>query len=131
MSDKILVVTSPDDTLLQGIRVAHINLNEEQSSIVSQALFQASLPHNIINYVWKMGDSVEWFLDKTAKSDIIIFNADSPTNGAIELLLGWTAAQHNSYYFGTLKDLYKANDRAIYSVEDILTLLEKVSRNYE
>ena len=131
MSDKILVVTSPDDTLLQGIRVAHINLNEEQSSIVSLALFQAKLPHNIINYVWKMGDSVEWFLDKTAKSEIIIFNADSPINGAIELLLGWTAAQHNSYYFGTLKDLYKANDRAIYSVEDILTLLEKVSRNYE
>lgn len=131
MSDRILVVTSPDDTLLQGIRIAHINLNEEQSSIVSQALFQTTLPHNIINYVWTMGDKVEWFLDKISKSDIIIFNADSTPNGAIELLVGWTAAQHNSYYFGTLKDLHIANDRAIYSVEDILTLLEKASKNYE
>lgn len=131
MSDRILVVTPPDDTLLQGIRITHVNLTEEQSSIVSSALFKTTLQHNIINYVWKMGNRVDWLLDKLPKSDIVLFNADNNPNGAIELIIGWTAAQHNSYYFGTLKDLHMANDRAIYSVEEILTLLENVSKNYE
>lgn len=131
MSDKILVVTSPDDTLLQGLRITHVQLSDEQSNIVSTALLQTKLPHNIINYVWRMGNSVEWLLDKIAKSDLVIFNADCPSNGAIEIIIGWTAAQHNSYYFGNLKDLRVANDRAIYSVDDILSLLEKVAGYYE
>ena len=131
MSDKILIVTSPDDTLLQGIRITHVQLTEEQSSIVSAALLSSTLPHNLINYVWKMGDKVDWLLDKISKSDIVIFNADNPSNGAIEIIIGWTAAQHNSYYFGRLKDLHMANDRAIYCVEDISTLLEKIAKNYE
>jgi len=40
MSDRILVVTPPDDTLLQGIRIVHVELTEEHSSIVSNALMQ-------------------------------------------------------------------------------------------
>jgi hypothetical protein len=131
MTDKILIVTNPDDTLLQGIRILHVELTEEQSSVVSNALLKCTLPHTIINYVWKMGNPVDYLLDKITKSDIVIFNADVQNNGAIELLIGWTAAQHNSYYFGTLKDLHRANDRAIYSVEDVLILLEKVARQYE
>jgi hypothetical protein len=51
MTDRILVVTPPDDTLLQGIRIAHINLSPEQSQTISSALFQTTLPHTIINYV--------------------------------------------------------------------------------
>jgi hypothetical protein len=131
MTDKILVVTPPDDTLLQGIRILHVELTEEQSSIVSNALLNCTLPHTIINYVWKMGNPVDYLLDKITKSDLVIFNANVPNNGAIELLIGWTAAQHNSYYFGTLKDLYKANDRAIYSAEDIIFLLENISKKHE
>jgi hypothetical protein len=125
MTDKILVITPPDDTVLQGIRITHVQLTEEQSSIVSTALLECNLPHTIINYVWKMGNSVEWLLDKIAKSDLVIFNAHSPNNGAIELIIGWTAAQPQSYYFGTLRDLHLANDRVIYTSDDILTLLEK------
>ena len=131
MTDKILIVTDPDDTLLQGIRILHVELTEEQSSIVSSALLNCTLPHTIINYGWKIGNPVDYLLDKITKSDLVIFNASVPNNGAIELLIGWTAAQHNSYYFGTLKDLHRANDRAIYSVEDVLILLEKVARQYE
>jgi hypothetical protein len=131
MTDKILIVTDPDDTLLQGIRVLHVQLSEEQSSIVSNALLQTTLPHTIINYVWKIGDRVDWLLDKISKCDIILFNADCPPNGAIELIIGWVAAQHNSYYFGILKDLHMANNRAIYSVEDISILLEKIARQNE
>lgn len=127
MSDKILVVTSPDDTLLQGIRITHVQLTNEQSNIVSTALLQTTFPHNVINYVWKIGEPVSWLLDKIIKSDLVIFNADSEN----DVIIGWTAAQHNSYYFGNLKDLHIANDRAIYSVEDILSLLEKIANNYE
>lgn len=130
MSDQILVITPPDDTLLQGIRILHVELTEEQSSLVSAALLQSALPHTLINYVWKMGNPVPWLLDKIPKCDIILFNADVPPNGT-DIIIGWTAAQPQSYYFGNLKDLHLANNRAIYSTNQLLTLLEKVSNNYE
>lgn len=128
MTDKILVVTPPDDILLDGIRITHVELTEEQSQIISSTLMQTNLPHTIINYVWKMGDRVEWLLDKIAKSHIVIFNTDVENNGAIELILGWVAAQPQSYYFGTLRDLHLANNRVIYNSDDILNLLEKVAK---
>ena len=131
MSDRILIVTPPDDTLLQGIRIVHVELTEEHSAIVSNALMQTTLPHTIINYVWKMGDPITWLMDKIVKSDLIIFNASPENNGAIELIIGWVASRPQSYYFGNLKDLHMVNDRAIYSVEEILTLLEKVSKHHE
>lgn len=130
MSDRILIVTPPDDTLLQGIRILHVELSDEQSSIVSTALLESKLPHTLINYVWKMGNRVDWLLDKIPKCDIILFNAEVPPNGT-DIIIGWTAAQPQSYYFGNLKDLHLANDRAIYCVEDISTLLERISKNYE
>ena len=127
MNDKILVVTHPDDTLLQGIRIAHIDLTEEQSSIVSSGLLNCNVGGNVINYVWKLNEPTEWLLDKLLKSDIIFFNAESPN----QTLVGWLAAQRNSYYFGNLKDLQLVNDRTIYTVDYVSTLLEKISKNYE
>jgi len=131
MSDRILVVTPPDDTLLQGIRVTHVDLTEDQSSIVSNALLQTTLSHTIINYVWKMGNPVEWLLDKVYKSDLIIFNADSDNDISMELITGWVAAQPQSHYFGNLKDLHLVNNRAIYNTDDISLLLEKIATYYE
>jgi hypothetical protein len=127
MTDKILVVTDPDDTPVQGIRIVHIDLTQEQRSIVSAALVQNVLMHSVINYVWNINEPVEWLVDKIIKSDLVIFNADS----ANELIVGWSAAHRKSYYFGTLKDLNNINNRAIYSVEDISILLEKIARQYE
>jgi len=128
MSDRILVVTPPDDILLDGIRITHVELTEEQSQVISSALLQTNFPHTVVNYVWKMGNSVDWLLDKIAKSHIVFFNAEAENNGAIELIIGWTAAQPQSYYFGNLKDLSTANDRAIYNTDDILNLMEKVAK---
>ena len=125
MTDKILVITAPDDTPLDGIRVLHVQLTEEQRQIVSSAMLNTKIPHNIINYVWNMGDPISWLLDKQPKCDVILFNADVQSNGAIELIIGYIAAQPQSYYFGTLRDLHLANDRAIYTTNDILSLLEK------
>jgi hypothetical protein len=124
MTEKILVVTPPDDTLLNGIRILHVELNEEQSQIVSSALLQSNTPHTIINYVWKMGDSVEWLMDKVIKSNFILFNADRPNNGATELIIGYIAAQPSSYYFGTLRDLNLVNNSVIYNSDQIINLLE-------
>jgi hypothetical protein len=131
VSDKILVVTAPDDSPIDGIRVLLVELNGEQSQIVSNALLTSDTKYSIITYAWKMGDSVEWLLDKKNKSDIIIFNADVQNNGATELIIGYIAAQPQSYYFGTLRDLHLANDRAIYNTDDILSLLEKTVKHNE
>lgn len=129
MSDKIIIVTPPDDILLQGIRILNVELDQEQNSIVSQALLKSSQRYNLINYVWKMGDPVTWLLDKIPKCDIIIFNANAPANGAVELILGYVAAQPQSYYFGPLRDLHHANDHAIYTSEDLLLILENIGNN--
>jgi hypothetical protein len=124
MSDKILVVTPPDDTLINGVRILHVELNEEQSMIASSALMNSNTQHTVVNYVWKMGDSVEWLMDKVIKSDFILFNADSPNNGATELIIGYIAAQPNSYYFGNLRDLNLVNKSVIYNSDQIINILE-------
>lgn len=126
MTDKILVVTPPDDILLDGIRITHIELTEDQSQLISSTLMQVDLPQVIINYVWRTGDRVEWLLDKVSKSHIVFFNADADTG--IDTILGWVAAQPHSHYFGNLKDLHLANNRAIYNIDNIVSLLEKTAK---
>jgi hypothetical protein len=126
MSDQIIVVTAPDDVYLDATRILLVDLNIEQSQIVSNALLKLeNLKTPVVSYVWKMGDPLTWMMDKKAKSSIIIFNCDQTNNGAIELIIGYIAAQPNSHYFGTLRDLHLVNNRVIYTSDDILNLLEK------
>jgi hypothetical protein len=128
MTDRILVITAPDDAPLDGIRILAVNLTQEQGQIVSNALLQFdNFNVNVINYVWNTGEDVSWLLDKKAKSDVIIFNADVDDN----TVTGYLSAQTKSCYFGTLKDLYLANDRTIYTIEDVLTLLEIIVKKHE
>jgi hypothetical protein len=126
MTDKILVVTAPDDILQSGIRIAHINLSQPQSQIISQALMQSTLPHIIINYVWNQGDSKLWLFDKITKTDLILFNAECDIESS--MLIGWLSADPRSYYFGDLRDLNIVNDRVLYNSDDISKLLEKTSK---
>lgn len=123
MTDKVILVTPPDDVNQDGLRLLLVNLTPDLSQLISDSLSQIDETGTIISYIWKMGDSVSWLLDKRLKSDIIIFNADSTPNGAIELIIGYIAAQRNSYYFGNLKNLAEANPNAIYSVEDLNLIL--------
>jgi hypothetical protein len=125
MTDRILIVTAPDDTLLDGIRILHVNLSQDQSQVVSTALLQSQLTYSVVNYVWRSGEPIDWLMDKRLKSDIILFNADTSNS---DLITGYIAAQSNSYYFGTLKDLYLVNNRAIYSISEIVTLLENIEK---
>ena len=126
MTDRILVVTAPDDILQSGIRIAHVNLSQPQSQTISQALMQSTLPHSVINYVWNRGDSKQWMFDKIAKTDLILFNADCDEESA--MLIGWLSADPRSYYFGNLRDLNMVNDRMIYNSADILKLMEKTAK---
>ena len=66
-------------------------------------------------------------MDKKHKSDVIIFNADSEN----DLIVGYMAAQKNSYYFGNLKILNVVNNSAIYNAEQLLELLEKKITNHD
>ena len=128
MTDKIIVVTPPDDIVLDGIRILAVNLAPEQGQIISNALLQFdNFNINIINYVWNTGNDIAWLLDKKIKSDVIIFNANVDDN----TITGYLSAHTKSYYFGILKDLHLVNDRAIYTIEDVLTLLEIIVKKHE
>jgi hypothetical protein len=119
MANNILVVTPPDDILLDGYRVLCVGLEHEQSQLVSDAVKETS--HNdVIIYLTDILDPT-WILDKKLKSNIIVFNAEMND----QTIVGYLAAQPDSYYFGTLKSIGSANNRAIYSKEQLLLTMEK------
>jgi hypothetical protein len=121
MTDKILLVSPPDDVILDGVRLLSVDLNLEQSEILSTSLLSLNnIPQTII-YVWKYPEDINWLLDKSRKSDIIIFNAESEDQS----LVGYFAGKPNSWYFGHLRSLKDVNRSVIYDVSqcsDILTL---------
>jgi hypothetical protein len=125
MTDRILLVTPPDDVNLDGLRILLVDLTQSQSNLVSIALKKISYNQIIIGYVWKNNDDVDWLLDKKHKSTLIIFNADSEN----EIITGYMAGQRNSYYFGKLRCLSEANDKTLYEADNILNILEKVIIN--
>lgn len=129
MTPKILIVTPPDDTFVQGLRITHVNLSQTQSQIVSQGLLASQSTHSIINYVWHYSEPVAWLLNAAAKSDLIIFNADTDQYTESDMLIGYVAANPKSYYFGTLRDLHLANDRVLLNNDDVTNLVEAVLRN--
>jgi hypothetical protein len=121
MNDNIVAVTPPDDVLQDGDRLLLVDLTEQQMAVLSKALNEIELFNGIIFYMWRQGDDPEWLLDKKQKSKLIIFNADSNDH----ITVGYMAAQPNSCYFGTLKNLSKANIYAIYDVAQVVDILEK------
>ena len=127
MTEKVLVVTQPDDVVLDGFRLLLVDLDSEQTKIISDVLLEISSPYTIITYMWGSNDNSYWLLDKKAKSNLIIFNANSQN----ELIVGYIAAQKNSHYFGTLKILAQANAKAIYASEDCKSLITFNLNNHE
>lgn len=122
MTDRVIIVTPPDDIEIDGIRILLVDLFQTQTQILSAAYNTLSTQHTIINYIWRNGDPVEWLINKKHRSDIVIFNADSNN----ELIVGYLAAQSNSYYFGNLKLLSSANTSAIYNDSQSLDIIEKI-----
>lgn len=121
MNNNIIAVTPPDDVLQDGSRLLLVDLSEEQMSIISKAINEITEFDNLIFYIWQRGNNHEWLLDKKQKSDLIIFNADSDD----QVTVGYMAAQSNSCYFGTLKNLSKSNNNAIYDITQVVEIFER------
>jgi hypothetical protein len=126
MTAKISVVTSPDDVFEDGFRLLVVDLDQPQSEMISSNLLEISRD-KIILYSWKTSDSNLWLSDKKNKSDLIIFNADSGN----QLLVGYLAAQSNSYYFGTLRDLNIVNSNVILDKDSSFSIIHNHIGNYE
>jgi hypothetical protein len=127
MNNKIVVVTSPDDVNLDGVRILLVGLDSSQTKMISDVLGKLNNIPTIIVYMSNSLDNIPWLLDKKHKSDLIIFNANYDN----DVIIGYMAAQKNSHYFGTLKLLSKVNNSAIYSEEQILCILEDIIKAYE
>lgn len=121
MTERVLIVTDPDDVLEDGLRILFVDLGNDQGLVISQALSEIKLHSPVIAYTWKIGDSVNWLIDKKHKSQLIFFNAESQNNTVV----GYMAAQKNSYYFGTLRDLSGVNKSAVHDVSNIKEILER------
>lgn len=128
MTDKVLIVTPPDDIQRDGVRVLLVDLTIEQMGVLSEAILKTSKLEypNVVVYNCQ-SDDIDWLLDKKIKSNVIVFNADSEN----DLIVGYLAAQPNSYYFGTLKSLQNINKSAIYNTDQAIDLLEKMLIQYE
>ena len=126
MTDKVLLVTTPDDVLVDGIRILLVDIVPEQQQIISDALTQLDNSPDIVVYVWNSTNDTSWLLDKKLKSDAIIFNANSEN----DVIIGYMAAQSNSHYFGTLKILSMVNNSTIYNIDQVSTILENVIKQY-
>jgi len=126
MTNKVILVTEPDDIAHDALRILLVNLTTEQTQLLSEALSKIDhLPMTVL-YIWNNG-STDWLFDKKHKSHQIIFNAGHEN----EIITGYMAAQRNSVYFGTLKDLAKVNIKAIYNIDDCIKTLETAIGNYE
>ena len=126
MSDKVIIVTPPDDVQIDGLRILLIDLTHEQTNLISQSLTRLETIPTTITYVWNTSNDVQWLLDKKHKSFLKFFNADSDNDA----IIGYMAAQANSYYFGNLKSLSQVNQNAIYDTEQIFNLMENVIQQY-
>jgi hypothetical protein len=121
MNNKVSIVTAPDDLLQDGIRILAYGLEKEQSTAVSNVIFNLKDFKPTIIYVANGDDDQQWALDKKQKCSIIIFNADSVD----QIMIGYLAAQANSYYFGDLRTLGSINRNKIYSQEQLKNIMEE------
>jgi hypothetical protein len=95
--------------------------------MISDALNEFTSIPNIVTYIWRHGDAVDWMMDKKHKSQCVIFNAHSDQH----MIIGYMAAQSNSHYFGTLKTFDKVNNNAIYTVNDCVNIINNLITRYE
>jgi len=126
MSNRVLLVTSPDDTIEQGVRISTIGLTQDQNSLVSRALLSLETDHSMIVYVWQGNEHTNWIIDKLYKSQLIIFNAGIDD----QTLVGYLAAQYNAHYFGALRSLSEVNKSEIYDQDQCLNILENTVNKY-
>ena len=127
MTDRVLVVTHPDDVLDDGVRLLLVDLTQEQLQTVSNVLTRLTTDAAIITYIWNSQISTDWLIDKKHKSHCIIYNAESSD----QAIVGYLTAQRNSSYFGTPRSLKDVNKSAILSIDQCQTIIETAVGKYE
>ena len=66
MTDKVLIATSPDDVLVDGFRLLLVDLDSNQTKVLSDTLLSLKLETTVIVYLWAGTDPISWLLDKRA-----------------------------------------------------------------
>ena len=126
-SNRLSLVTPPDDVLTDSFRILSVGVNQEATALMSSALTRLpSIPETVL-YVWQSGDDLEWLFDKKNKSNLIVFD---PSSISPELV-GYFSAQLNSYYFGSLRDLGIINNNSILDADQFYNILENYIITYE
>jgi len=125
MTNKVMLVTPPDDILSDALRILVVGLNQSQSQMLSDCLTRFDEIPDTVIYLWN-DQSAEWLFDKKAKCDLIVFNANIDK----QELVGYLTAQTNSYYFGILKTLDIINNRAIFDTDQLYNLILTAMTSY-
>ena len=126
--NKLTIVTPPDDVLFDAVRILVFDLTTQHTQLISSVLYNMDNIPNTVIYVCNGQDNAEWVLDKKQKCSIIMYNADSDN----QTMVGYLAAQSNSYYFGDLKSLsaINNNNNKIISKEQIEMIMEDEYKKY-
>lgn len=127
MNDKIFLISPPDDLPDDGLRILLVDLTTEQNELISSTLSQIEYKNKTLFYIWNVGDSISWLMDKKLKSHLIIFNAQSSHQG----IVGYMTAQPNSCYLGDLRDLNIINNSVLLDKESVVDILETYIGKYE
>lgn len=127
MSNKIILVTDPDDVVVDGFRILAVDLDSDQQSRLSAELKSLATNCSIIVYLWKSSDPIRWLLDKKSKSSLTVFNAEMPN----QILAGFLAGFPGSYYYGMLRDLDIYNVNNLSLADNFNQLLERKLEIYE
>lgn len=127
MSDRIILVTDPDDVVLAGFRILAVDLSPEQQSQLSTELKLLDTDTALIVYLWKSTDSVRWLLDKKTKSSLTVFDAEMQN----QTIAGFLSAFPDSYYYGMLRDLDIYNVNNLMVADNFNKLLERRLEIYE
>lgn len=127
MTDRIVIVTPPDDIFQPGFRILTVNLSIDQLDQVSSSIKELETDVDVIVYVWKTGSDITWLLDKIYKSNSIIFNADDSD----QTLVGFLAGQRRSAYFGELKTIKEVNNSVVYDSTQCTEFLDRYLGLYE
>jgi len=124
MTDKITIVTYPDDYLQNGHRILFVDLDNAQKEMLSRSLLYSHSDDNLICYSYQDSEDVSWVIDKSIKSQLIVVNADSQN----QTLIGYLLSKSNCYYVGNLKGLNSIIDKVIHDSDQFIDILNKIFR---
>jgi hypothetical protein len=127
MSERVIVVTPPDDILVDAKRILLFDPTVEQTQTISQCLSNIDLDTSVIFYIWRVGNDLDWLLDKSLKYDLMILNAETQEQS----MLGYLFSKPNSYYVGNMRSLSRLKNNQINDTDHLNTILKERIKNCE